>query len=588
MSDSKTAFSLLQAGRYLEAAAIFRRLINESHFPDQEYNKWLEGLAQSLQGGGHNRAAAAVLLYLHQFDRGLSLLTQEDLVDAARILQQQGRLSAAAERYRYKGKLMLAAICYEQGQQDAEARECWLQARELSRHQCSTYEAALIHFNLGYCCQRLDHEDGMGYLIAAQSLLEEAADDFETTGLRERAFDCYQILLEMGQRSGVFENLSEGYLNCIRILKEDGLKYYVLQYYEDFLQAALKREEYHAAASLYQEAADYCLRLGLLYDRRYLRSAAETWLQAAAKTLSEKGPAEMSENACLAAVECFNTIGDYHGVGRAYQFLSQMDLLPRKKKRYAGIAARYASVPPPRTPETSLPDHLRQSHAYPEIWYHDLVELEHAGDVEAVCGQVVGDRSYPEVVRRRALAVLIEALVDGADTPAKLARLAEGLGDLQVYVVLSPLERLLQHASPEVHLGVMKALRYLFFKRTFGLLRAGLDHDHPRVRQEAINALGRLHFRHAFDPLVRIFRGHGEEDIRSTTLKSIGQIPSLEAGDFLIEVLRHEPEPLRTQAKQLLIEFEDRELIPVLRQHVEMESGKLKQDLAEILRQMGG
>ena len=73
-------------------------------------------------------------------------------------------------------------------------------------------------------------------------LLTSAADGFEAKGPRERAFDCYGVLLTIG-REGSFENLAEGYLNCIRILREDGLKYYVLQYYEDFQKLAEERTE---------------------------------------------------------------------------------------------------------------------------------------------------------------------------------------------------------------------------------------------------------------------------------------------------------------------------------------------------------
>ena len=79
----------------------------------------------------------------------------------------------------------------------------------------------------------------------------------DAAGERERAFYCYAMLLQIGKQSGAFENLAEGYINCIRVLKEDNLKFYVLHYYEDFLQAALEREEFHAAAVALREAADY-------------------------------------------------------------------------------------------------------------------------------------------------------------------------------------------------------------------------------------------------------------------------------------------------------------------------------------------
>ena len=402
----------------------------------------------------------------------------------------------------------------------------------------------------------------------------------------------------MGRRSGAFENLAEGNLNCIRILKEDNLKYYVLQYYEDFLREATGREELHAAASLYREAADYCLRMGLIYDRHYLKSAAETWMQVAQKNLREGGPPELSENAYLAAVACFNTLGDYHMVGEAYRRLCEIGLAERIRQRYQKISERYQETVQQRVESPPFPNYLRQPHAYPEIWYMDMVEWEHDGDVVAVCSSVVGDKTYPDVVRRRALIVLLDCLEEETQRgqsipalqlePSRLARVAERLGDLQIYVVLRPLEHLFEHRDVRVKRGAMRALRFLFFKRSFGLLGAGLDCDDDGVRQAALEALGRLYFNHAFDPLVRIFRETEDPTIKATAQESIGRIPTLEAGDFLIEVLRYEPEPLRGLARRLLVSFENRDLIPILRQHYQMESGQLREELEYILRQIGG
>ena len=118
------------------------------------------------------------------------------------------------------------------------------------------------------------------YSVQAIHLLEAAADGFETQGMRERAFDCYQVIMAMG-KEGSFENLAEGYLNCIRILAEDNLKYYVLQYYDDFQGMALERGELHAAATLFREAADYARRQGLGFDSHYRLRAAETHVVAA-------------------------------------------------------------------------------------------------------------------------------------------------------------------------------------------------------------------------------------------------------------------------------------------------------------------
>jgi len=63
--------------------------------------------------------------------------------------------------------------------------------------------------------------------------LEEAADRFEVLGLRERAFDCFNALSAIGSTTHTFEHSLEGRANAIRILREDYLRQYALQQYDD-------------------------------------------------------------------------------------------------------------------------------------------------------------------------------------------------------------------------------------------------------------------------------------------------------------------------------------------------------------------
>jgi hypothetical protein len=123
---------------------------------------------------------------------------------------------------------------------------------------------------------------------------------------------------------------------------------------------------------------------------------------------------------------------------------------------------------------------LRQQHAYPEIWYLDLIEWELDGDSAQVCASIVGDVRYADMIRRRALNVLLllfdaVPLKGGGDAdPHLMAQIAQGIGELQAYAPLRPLERLYDHVHAEVRRGVMRALRHLYFKRTFVLLNKGL------------------------------------------------------------------------------------------------------------------
>jgi HEAT repeat protein len=107
------------------------------------------------------------------------------------------------------------------------------------------------------------------------------------------------------------------------------------------------------------------------------------------------------------------------------------------------------------------------------------------------------------------------------------------------------------------------------------------------VRQAALEAIASLHFPHAFDPLTRIFREHEQPLVKQAALESIGRIASLEAGEFLIEVLRYEAEPLREVARRLLSQFDNPDVFPILKKHLEVESGPVRQALEQVLRSVG-
>src|SRR5678810_618221 len=88
-------------------------------------------------------------------------------------------------------------------------------------------------------------------------------------------------------------------------------RFYVLQYYEDFIKLALERGELHAAATLYQEAAAFAARAGLPYDRHYQHKSALTWMKCADKFVETGVPVQMIENALLAAASQHSAVGDY-------------------------------------------------------------------------------------------------------------------------------------------------------------------------------------------------------------------------------------------------------------------------------------
>jgi hypothetical protein len=483
-----------------------------------------------------------------------------------------------------------AAVAFERAKQYKQAAQAWEGLLSDPALRDRPYELALVHFNLGMALMRTEPEANAGRraLIDSQRRLEQVAEDFETRGERERAFDCYQILLKLGKDSGSFENLAEGYINCIRVLKDDNLKFYVLQYYEDFIKLALQRGELHAASTLYQEAADYAVRTGLPYDRHYLGQAAATWQKCAEKSVAEDSPVELTENALVAGVSCYSAVGDYVAVRAMYERLSDLGLPEKKRNRYTRIATRYAKASQDMRDAPEFPEYLKQQHAYADIWFVDLLEWELGGDPHQVAASIIGDLRYPDGIRRRALVVVL-TLADAAlrheeASPETLATVAELLGELQSYAALRPLERLYEHTEPAVRRAAVRALRFLFFKRSFTMIGRALNDGDAGVREAALEALRGLHFPHAFNPLARIYRESTDARVQAVALESIGKIGTIEAGEMLLMVLRQEEGTLRDVAKRALAAFDNADVLPIMRQYFQLETNRAAREaLQELL-----
>lgn len=593
-TTSEQAELLAGQGRWTEAERQYRELIGQTHVINYEYDDWLRRLGEIYRQLRRNREAAFVHLYLHELSMVRNLLATPELVSLrARLAEIEKRWSEAANLYREANMPVHAAVALERSKVPSEAAAAWHSLREHPGLARRDYEAALVSFNYGLAAQRLEpnSSEARRALIDSQRRLEQVADDFEMAGERERAFDCFQILLRLGKETMQFENLAEGYLNSIRVLRDDNLKFYVLQYYEDFIRLALERDEVHAAATLYQEAAAFAARAGLPYDRHYQSKAAQTWVRCAERFAERGSPVQMIENALLAATSQFSAIGDYASVRATFERLGKLDLPERAKKRFRTIAARYAGMPGISIEVPGLPDYLKQQHAYADIWFADLLEWEMDGDPMAVAASIVGDLKYPNGFRRRALLVLLTMcdaqLRQVQNEPETLAHLAELLGELQTYAALAPLEKLFARPEPSVRRAAVSALRLLYFKRSFVIIRKALQDPDPQVREAAISAISDLHFPHAFNPLARIFRESTEERVRIAALKAIGEIESVEAGEFLIMAMRHETGALRTAARAALASMDNADVLPIIRQHYEIEPNpEVREALGEMFRRV--
>ena len=526
----------------------------QTHVDEHDYVAICKPLEEVLQQRGDARGALTVVGYLASSEPSAwklagRLLEQVPPADRARTLASQGRMADAAREMEDAGLVASAAICREKAKEWPAARALWSRLAHVTERGDDAYVAALVRFNLARCARQCgDAKHAREAIVASVRLLEEAADHFESIGMRERAFDCFQVLTQIGRESGAFEDVLEGYVNCIRILREDHLKGFALEYLDEAIVAAAERGETSAAATLAREAADYARSLGNASAAGgYAVRQAGLWKTVAKQHLERGAPPEIAENALLASVLAFGEVGQYARVGELYRQLSGLPLEGSRKEHYARVALRYVSVADEAMPAAATAAHpLRQDSHFHEVWHVDVVEWEQQGSAAEACADVLLDKRWPDIIRRKAMlarltALPLEANPDGSDAEATAGRvrLAEQLAQLQLYAVLAPLEKLLSRPERRVRIAVLQAMQTLFFKRSFVSVRRGLADADPLVIDQACKAVEALSFHHAVDPLSRIAREAGEPPVRASALRALARVDSIEAAEFLLGVLEH-------------------------------------------------
>jgi hypothetical protein len=195
---------------------------------------------------------------------------------------------------------------------------------------------------------------------------------------------------------------------------------------------------------------------------------------------------------------------------------------------------------------SALQHPLRQDSHFTEVWHVDVLEWEQKGSAAEACADVLLDKRWPDLIRRKAMLARLTALsVEAApddDSPAAVGarvKLAELLAQLQLYAVLSPLEKLFERRERRVKIAVLQAMQTLFFKRSFVTVRAGLRETDPAVVEQACKAVEALYFQHAVDPLGRILRESPDAAQRASALRAMARIDTLEAAEILLGVLEH-------------------------------------------------
>jgi tetratricopeptide (TPR) repeat protein len=543
----------LSRGDLDDAANALVSAAGQTHVAEQDYVSVLRPLADVLMRRGDARSALTVTWYLafgepDGFKKAYSMLQHAPPVDRARTLAAAGDAASAAREMENAGLVAAAAIYREKADDWQGARALWSRLASVTSSGADAYNGALVQFNLARCATKCkDARQAREAIVASVRLLEEAADHFESVGMRERAFDCFQVLVQIGREGHMFEDVLEGFVNCIRILREDHLKYFALQYFEDALDAARERGELSAAATLAREASEYARALGMpSAAAHYTIGQAELWRQVARQHLDRAAPPEIAENALLAAVLAFGEVGQFAKVGKLYEELASLDLEQARRAHYARAAKRYEGVRDEPIDASPLPSHLRQDNQFPDVWHVDLVEWEQQGSAAEACADVLLDRRWPDLIRRKAMLARLTAFaVEGRGDDASPAvtgarvRLADQLKQLQLYAVLSPLEKLFERPERQVKVAVLQAMKELFFKRSFVTIRAALRDPDPVVVEQAASAIESLYFQHAFDPLSRIVREAPQPNVRASAIRALARVDTMEAAEFLLGILEH-------------------------------------------------
>ncbi len=605
--------SAAQRGDFLHARNVYFQALGQTIAREDEYVAAVGEMRNVFMRLGDARGALTVDWYAGGERTQRQLLEQVPPIDRARTLlswaersttvdRSRALYAKAADEYEAAGLVARAAIARERAEDFLRARALWSRLTQiLSGSGVDLYAAGLARFNLARTSKRTG-ETGAAReaTVAAVHLLEEAADRYETIGQRERAFDCYQVLIAIGRESGEFEHVLEGYVNVIRILREDHLKYYALQSYEEAVEAAEKQGETSAAATLSREMSVYARKEGMPSIANFgMFTQSRLWQEVAQQCQRRGAPPEIAENALLAAVIASGESGQFGKVGGLYQLLSELPLADVRRAHYVRATERCLGASDARIEASPLPAHLRHEVGFPEVWHVDLIEWEQHGSASEACGDVILDAtSWSETMRRRAILGRLTALafeahvssgtvVDPATTVQLAVALCDQLAQVELYALLAPLERLFLRPEAPVRAAVLKTLSRFLFKRSFITLRAGLADPDTTVSRQAADSLEELRFAHAFDPLARIYRESSNPRARVAVLRALARIDSVEAAEMLMGVIEHDGPAERDAAVDALKKSRGTKFLDLAKNALPRLTGDPQAAVRQVLQQRG-
>lgn len=561
-----------QLGQGSEAVAAWRDLLALTHVDEADYGDWARELAYLYARLGRPLSAARIHEYLNNIDPALALYTKHGTPrDAGRVLRLGKRLREASQRYREASLFGHAARAAEEAGQSQDALALYEQLVRMKEAQGELYLAALASLNAGRMAHKLNHAERTHALLStATRYLEEEGDKREQAGSRDGATRCYLCLIQIGHIERSYEAFAEGYLNCIRILKHKGDRFSTMQQYYDFISAAEDLAELHSVAELHREAGEYAKRVGFIYADHFLAEAGNSWLRVARNAAEKNQPKDLIENALLAAIGCFNRIQDDANVAACYGQLAALELSDKKTERYRTLAAdltKLVAQAGPREAPPPFPEYFRRRIQAREIWIEDLLEAESGHDIPDAIGRLVGDHAAVwGVQRRKALLIALaydDHIAAGGTADAIPPQLIERIGELGHAAAVRPLVAIYDQGDEPTQALIVERASALKQKEAFVLIERALGTT-GKVRDAGVVALRRMTSVQSLDGLVRIFNSHDAADVREGCLRSIANVGTDEACEFLLDILRSNAGNLGARTRALLEQHAQERMLSAL------------------------
>lgn len=561
-SEGKSALS---RGRTTEAVELlFAAMRGHSQVREEDFVRVVSQLRDAMVTLGRPAEAVTLDWYLGDREGQQELLPRLTPGDRARTLlswaQAPGaegarQAQAAADQFEAAGQLVRAAIAYERAADWERARALWSRLAARLASGPRLYEAALAHFNLFRTSRHVgDARAARGAGVTAVHLLEEAADRYESGGQRERAFDCFQTLIAIGNEMKVYEHVLEGYVNVTRILCEDHLRGHALETFQEAIDSARANNELVAAATMAHEMAAFARKENEpATAHQAVLMEAELWRQVAEQNVKRGSPVAVAEHALLASVLALGEIGQYRTVGEIYGRLAQLKLPAPRQAHYARAVRRYDQARNEALEASPIQPRIRDS--LPRFWHDDLVEWEEDGNPAEICADLILTFEN-ELLRRNALLARLVALA-AAELPDDIsaqAQLCGFLATIQLYPVIAAFEKLLTHPAPRVRDEAIKELVNFRFKRTFQSIRLALDDPEASVAQRAATTISKMRFPHAIEPLGRLYREARIPAARKNAIKALAEIDHVEAAEMLLSILSFGTSEDRAAATEALKE----------------------------------